>query len=102
MNKKNILFTLLLPLVLSATVFAQEPKVISDCMVIYDVTIQDAKADPSIVKAMSGTSKALYIKGARSRSDLETANFKQIMIHDSKTDSTIILRELGNTKYISY
>jgi GLPGLI family protein len=81
---------------------AQEPKMISDCTINFKVTVEDAKADPAVIKAMSETTKTLYVKGARSRIDLETPNFKQIMIYDSKSDSTIILRELGNNKYISY
>lgn len=82
--------------------FGQSPQVISDCTIYYNVSVSDPKADVSVIKAMSGTSKVLYIKGSRSRTDLETPNFKQTMIYDSKTDSSVILRELGNTKYISY
>ncbi|MCW3107334.1 MAG: hypothetical protein JWQ09_1840 [Segetibacter sp.] len=99
---KNIVRIFIFPFLLYTKTFAQEPKVISDCTVFYDVSVEDAKADPLVVKAMSGTTKVLYIKGARTRSDLETPNFKQIALYDSKTDSTIILRELGSTKYISY
>ena len=82
--------------------FAQDAKTISDCTVVYDLTVDDPKADPSIVKVLSQASKVLYIKGSKTRSDLETTTFKQIMIYDSKTDSSVILRELGNSKYISY
>jgi GLPGLI family protein len=86
----------------SAKTFGQETKIISDCTVNFDVAVQDAKEEAAASKAMSGTTKVVYIKGTRSRSDLETPNFKQTMIYDTKADSTIILRELGNTKYISY
>jgi len=44
----------------------------------------------------------LYIKGPKTRSDLRTPNFTQVVIYDSRTDSSIVLRELGNTKYISF
>ncbi|MCW3079140.1 DUF4412 domain-containing protein [Segetibacter sp.] len=99
---KIIVTILSLAFLVSAKSFAQETKIISDCTVNFDVTVQDAKVAASALKTMSGTTKIVYIKGARSRSDLETPNFKQTMIYDSKNDSTIILRELGNTKYISY
>jgi len=92
-------------LLTTASVFAahsQDVKQISDCTVTYDVTIQDPKADPNIVKAMAGTTKVLYLKGSKSRSDLEAPGFKQTTLFDSKTDSTVILRELGSSKYISY
>jgi len=46
--------------------------------------------------------KTLYIRGVKSRSELHTPNFVQAIIYDSKTDSSVVLRELGNTKYISF
>lgn len=83
-------------------VSAQQAKLISDCTVFFDVSVEDANADPQVVKSMAGTTKVLYIKGSQSRSDLEAPGFKQTTIFNSKNDSTIILRELGNAKYISY
>lgn len=99
---KKILAILSFALLLIPRIIAQETKIISDCTVNYDVTVEDAKGNPPVSKAMAATNKVLYIKGPNIRSDLETPNFKQIMIYDAKTDSTVILRELGNTKYISY
>lgn len=99
---KIIVTILSLAFLLSAETFAQETKIISDCTVNFDVAVQDAKANAAVLKTMFGTTKIVYIKGTRSRSDLETPNFRQTMIYDSKSDSTIILRELGNTRYISY
>ncbi len=81
---------------------AQEPKLITDCTVFFNVAVEGNKVDPRVAKSMAGTTKVLYIKGSKSRSDLITPGFKQTMFADAKTDSTVILRELGNTKYISY
>jgi len=86
----------------SYTCFAQNAKKISDCTVVFDVTIQDSSADPQIIKSMSGATKVLYIKGSKSRNDLITPGFKQITLIDAKSDTAVILRELGNTKYLSY
>lgn len=102
MNMKKYRPIFIFLLLFSGKLFSQEQKIISDCTVAYTVTVEDAKADTAVIKAMSGTTKVLYIKGSKSRSDLETPNFKQTMIYDSKTDTTIILREFGSTKYISY
>lgn len=99
---KKLLFLFILLTLNVACIFAQEAKIASDCTVYYTVNVEDAKADASVVKAMAQTYKTLYIKGSRSRSDLETTNFKQIMLFDTKTDSTTILRELAHTKYISF
>lgn len=84
------------------TTFCQEAKVISDCTIEFDISVEDAKADPQVVKAMDGSSRIVYIRGSKSRSDLVTPAFKQTVIYDEKTDSAVILRELGATKYISY
>ncbi len=83
-------------------VVAQEAKIISDCIVYFNVSVENAKANPQIIKSMSGATEVLYIKGSKSRSDLITTGFKQTTLTDTKSDSTVILRELGNTKYISY
>ena len=80
---------------------AQNPKIISDFTVVYDVTLDD-KADPQIVKAMTGATKTLYIKGSKSRSELVSTNFQQSVIFDAKSDSTVVLREVGSTRYISF
>ncbi|MGI8635570.1 MAG: DUF4412 domain-containing protein [Segetibacter sp.] len=102
MSMKKAFSILILAASICTSSFAQETKIISDCTVNYQVAVEDAKDDPAVAKSMAATSKVVYIKGTKSRTDLETPNYKQIMIYDSKTDSTIILRELGNSKYISY
>lgn len=81
---------------------AQEAKLISDCTVEFIVSVEDANADPAIVKAMEGSTRVVYIHGSKSRSDLITPAFKQTILFDAKNDSTVILREVGATKYISY
>ncbi len=82
--------------------FSQTPKILSDCTVVYEVSVDEAKADQKVVKAMAGATKVLYIKGSKSRSELISNNFLQVIIYDNKTDSTIVLRDFGNTKYISF
>jgi len=89
-------------LLTGTSVYAQEQKTVSDCTVTYHIDIQGAKADPALLKAMSSTERTLYIKGTKSRSELQTPNFMQAIIYDAKTDSCVVLRELGNTKYISF
>ena len=82
--------------------FAQEPKLVSDCTVFFNIAAEGSAADPAVAKTLEGATQVLYIKGSKSRSDLITNSFKQTTLTDSKTDSAIILRELGNTKYITY
>lgn len=99
---KNLFAAFALTLLCYQHAVAQEGKLLSDCTVIFNVTAAGAALDPKLVKTMEGTTKVLYIKGSKSRSDLITQSFKQTTITDSKTDSTVIIRELGNIKYISY
>ena len=100
MKKKLIIIALMFSVYFRG--IAQEAKLISECTVFFDVSVEGTKVDPRVAKSMAGTTKVLYIKGTKSRSDLLTPGFKQTTFADSKTDSTIILRELGSTKYISY
>lgn len=99
---KKLLITVTLVSLGYYSSIAQESKLISECTVFFDVSVEGTKVDPRVAKSMDGTTKVLYIKGSKSRSDLITPGFKQTMFTDSKTDSTVILRELGSTRYISY
>jgi GLPGLI family protein len=81
---------------------AQDSKIVGDCTVVYNLAIEDPKADPNIVKALSGATKVLYIKGSKSRSELISTGFQQTTIYDTKSDTVIVLREMGANKYISY
>jgi GLPGLI family protein len=81
---------------------AQDGKLVSECTVFYTVTIEGAKADAGAAKPMEGTTKTVYIKGSKTRNDLESPGFRQTTIYDLKSDSTVVLREVGSAKYISY
>ncbi|HEX8333555.1 MAG TPA: DUF4412 domain-containing protein [Segetibacter sp.] len=94
-------FTLIFFLLLSLQVLAQPAKVISECTVIYELSVEEAK-DPELKRSMNGATKTLYIKGTKVRSDLTSSNYTQTTFSDSKTDSTVVLRELGKAKYMSY
>ena len=95
-------FTLFLIVIIGYTGSAQTTKLISDCSVVYQISVQDANANPQLIKAMEGATKTVYLRGTKTRSDLTTSGFLQTTLQDSKSDTTIILRELGNNKYISY
>ena len=86
----------------SLTLFAQNPKLISDCSVVYTVKLQNGNANPQLTKAMEGATKIIYLRASKIRSDLTTSSFLQTALQDSKSDTTVILRELGNNKYISF
>jgi GLPGLI family protein len=93
--------TFIILLLSSVQVFAQPTKVLSECTVVYELSVEEAK-DPELKRSMNGATKTLYIKGTKVRSDLTSSNYTQTTFSDSKTDSTVILRELGMAKYMSY
>ncbi len=100
MKRLFIIFACLLMCICKGN--AQNAKVVSECTVVYEVSVDASKADPQVIKAMAGATKVLYIKGSKTRSELISPNFQQAVIYDSKTDSTIVLREFRNSKYISF
>lgn len=99
---KNIIAAVVLISYFHSGSIAQEPKIVSDCTVFFKVSAEDAKADPQVVKSMSGSTKVVYIKGSKSRSDLITPRFRQTTLIDTKSDTIVVLREIGSTKYITY
>jgi GLPGLI family protein len=97
---KNFILIALLLLSLQGT--AQNAKVISEGTVVYELSVEESKADPELKRAMNGATKTLYIKGSKIRSELISSNYSHTTFSDSKTDSTVVLRELGKAKYMSF
>ena len=79
----------------------QQTKTITDCSVVYDVLVQD-KADPQVLKTMEGATKTVYLRASKIRTDFVAAGFLRTTLYDAKSDSTVILRESGNNKFITY
>ena len=82
--------------------FAQQSEIASDCTVTFNISIEDAKADPKAIRSMAGAAKTVYIKGTQIRSDLLTSGYNQSTFINVKSDTIIILREIGTAKYITY
>lgn len=98
---KRIFAAIALTFLAGCMVAAQEAKIISDCTIYFNVSVDNVNTDTK-VESVAGATKVVYIQGSKSRSDLITPGFKQTTITDTKSDTTIVLREIGNTKYISY
>lgn len=71
----------------------------AEATIVYDLVLPDAAPQNS---GLAGTVKHVYIKGHKARVDLVTPALKQVYIYDAKTDSTVVLRELGSAKYLTY
>lgn len=79
-------------LFLTYVVFAQKPKVIGDCTLTYTVKIAGETGE---------SIKRLYIKGSKTRTEIESPSFFQTTIYNSKTGEAVILKMLEGEKYIS-
>lgn len=93
--KKKLLFVL--SGFLFFHVYGQKQVTVSECTVTYAIS----GADANINKNLAGTVKTLYVKGNMSRVDLNGNNFTQSIIYDNKSGNAVVLKEVGNEKYIS-
>jgi GLPGLI family protein len=101
MNKSIRLSFLFLVLFANASA-QQDQKVVAECTVMFDLQVEDPNASEQVVKSLNGTTKIVYIKGNRSRTELISPAFLQSTIYNGRTDTVVVLRELGNGKYMSY
>jgi len=92
--KKNILIIILLFCLNS--MYAQNPIIIGDCTVTYSISGNDATT-----KNLTGTVKTLYVKGKMSRTDLVSQNYKQSIIYNNTNGIAVVLKEVGEEKYMS-
>ena len=80
------------------SVFSQPQKLVSNCTINYAVSSSDTKKAGEFAKA----SKTIYIKGKDIRVDINSASFNQTFFYNSNTGEVTILKEVGQSKYISH
>lgn len=79
---------------LPGTAFTQPVKIVAECTIAYSVNIDGMPGN-------ANTNKTLYIKGRKVRSEIQSPFFYQATIFDNKSGDAVILKEVGNDKYIS-
>ncbi len=94
---KKLLMVLALNLLL-LSVFSQ--KKISELTLVYDATVSTGTSEPRMADAFDGATTTVYLKGNLSRSDMVSALFSSTTIHDAKTGSAVILREVSGQKLL--
>lgn len=87
-----IIFFLCLILRLSAQ------KKVSELTLVYDASITTGNAEPKMADAFDGATTTIYLKGNLSRSEMASALFSSTTIHDTKTGSAVVLREVSGQK----
>ncbi len=68
-------------------------KFIADCSITYSVSLEGVENNL--------TTKTLFIKGRRIRTDINYSSFHQSTILDNKTGDAVVLKTIGTDKYIS-
>ncbi|WEK35418.1 MAG: hypothetical protein P0Y53_23240 [Candidatus Pseudobacter hemicellulosilyticus] len=79
---------------------ANAQRKVSELTLVYDASISTGNADPKIADAFDGSSATVYLKGNMSRSEMTSALFSSTTIHDSKTGSSVVLREVSGQKLL--
>ena len=82
------------------TGFAQQ-RVVAECTVTYQISLEDSSLNKEVQNALQQSSKTVYIKGNDSRVDLISPSLIQSVIYDKTNGSAVILREFGNNKFMT-
>jgi len=95
------LIRLILPAIIilpGATAIAQ--KVLSEGMIVYDVSVQTGTDKAKMADVFDGASGLVYIKGNQSRTELKSAIGSSTTIYDSKASTGVVIREFGSQKLL--
>jgi GLPGLI family protein len=96
--KKSIF--VMVVVMLGLTVQTQAQKLLSEGMIMYDVTVQTGTNNPKMADVFDGATALVLIKGSHSRSELNSAIGSSITIYDSRTGNGVIMREFGAQKLL--
>ncbi len=91
-------FTLLIIFILSFSAIAQ--KKLSEGSISYDIVINTGSDKPRAADFFDGATSTVYLKGAKSRTEMVSSLGTQSTIIDGAKNSISILKEYGEQKYI--
>ena len=92
------LFSFVLLTALAFTATAQRK--ISEMTLVYDAVVSTGSADPKLADAFDGATTTVYISGPMSRSEMVSALFTSTTIHDAKSGTAVVLREVSGQKLL--
>lgn len=96
---KYIFSTLAFIIILSWQVTAQ--RVVADCTITYSISTGEGNADKDVTESLKASTKTVYLKGNDSRTDLVSPSFTQSLLYNKTTGNAVILREIGNNKFMT-
>lgn len=97
MKKLMILTTLIF---FVGSTIAQQ-RVVAECTVVYNITLDDNSVDTETAATLKATTKTVYIKGVNSRTDLMSPSFSQSVIYNKNAATATILRSIGANKFMT-
>lgn len=86
---------------MQVTVASAQQRMVAECAITYSISAEEGNADKDVVESLKASTKTVYIKGNDSRTDLISPSFKQSVLYNKNTRSAVILRELGNNKFMT-
>jgi GLPGLI family protein len=75
-------------------------KKLSELTLVYDAKVTTGNAEPKMADAFDGATTTIYLKGNLSRSEMSSALFSSTTIHDAKTGTAVVLREVSGQKLL--
>lgn len=96
MNLRSIITILCMVSVLSA--MAQ--KKLTEGTISYDIVINTGTAKPQAADFFDGATSTVYLKGAKSRTEMVSSLGTQATIIDATKNAFAVLKEYGNQKYL--
>lgn len=99
--KKLFSFILFLGLSITCLQSQTTTRVIAECTVTYTLSFDEATTNKTTAGLLNATTKTLYIKGNHSKVEFISPSFKQSVIFEKATGSAVILREIGNNKFMT-
>jgi GLPGLI family protein len=79
---------------------ANAQKRISELTLVYEAKVTTGNAEPRMADAFDGATTTIYLKGPMSRSEMVSALFSSTTIHDAKSGSAVVLREVSGQKLL--
>ncbi|MEO8583893.1 MAG: DUF4412 domain-containing protein [Flavitalea sp.] len=92
--------TLLLAFLCTLYLNVHAQKKISELTLVYDASVTTGNAEPKMADAFDGATTTIYLKGNMSRSEMVSALFSSTTIHDSKSGTAVVLREVSGQKLL--
>lgn len=75
-------------------------KKIAELTLVYDAKVTTGNAEPKMADAFDGATTTIYLKGNLSRSEMVSALFSSTTVHDAKTGTAVVLREVSGQKLL--